>query len=324
MLQSRYSNAIDQIRQRLAGAAGLTGGDTTRAADVARLAEQLPVYTGLVDKALNATKSVGPALLGSAYLREASSYLRTVLLPAADRLWHDEISRLSSARSTAFWTAGTQLLLLLAGLAILGLVQWSLAVRTHRVFNRGLLGTTALVLVILGATGWSLRAWLTTEQRLGAVERLLADQRQLVGEERSALAAEADTYVRLDGTSTLSSEEFRKSFRDNAQCDADHGNASVAAWCGAYDQWIDAALKAGDNDDAVTAALPNGKVEVVSTAVTSSDADAINRGAKEILDQAHRVPPAPSQLAPLIIALCVGAAISGGLGFRARTKDYFL
>jgi hypothetical protein len=327
-LDSDYTAAIDQIRQQLGSAAGLTGGNPGRAADVARVALQLPVYTALVEKAQNllahATSSAGPALLGSAYLREASNYLRTVLLHAADQLWNDEVRRLADAQNRVRWTSSIHLGVLLAGLGVLAWIQWSLARRTHRIVNVGLLAATVLLAITLGATLWSLRGWPSANRELADVKRNISLQQARVSDLRAALAANADTYLRLDGTSSRNSSEFRKDFRNDAHCGSAHPNSAVTMWCSTYDKLIDGQLLAGKNTAAVRAALPGGGVAQAFNAVYKGKSRTIDQGTAEIMLPALRVPPAPRGLGSLVVSLSACALITGALGFRTRLKDYFL
>ncbi|MFC3982590.1 hypothetical protein [Streptosporangium jomthongense] len=330
-LRKRYDDAIDRIRRRLADAGGLTGGDVSRATNVAEIALQLPVYTGLVDRAGTliapakdetadpdeARKAVGPALLGAAYLHEASSYLRTVLLPAAARLQRDETDNLRDAKSTALRTSSAHLLLLLATIAGLVLTQWSLARRTRRVLNLGLLGATVLVAVVLGATGWSLRNWPETDRRLGAIETRLIDQRRLVDAERAALTAYADTYLLLGGTSPFNWEQSLRNFRRNARC-----AERETTWCQTYTISIHQELIAGNNDGAVAAALPGGRFAAAFEVVDRDNTTKLEDGARQIQALAVQVPSAPSRLGLLTVALCCCAVLSAGLGFWPRIREY--
>ncbi|MFF0573248.1 hypothetical protein [Streptosporangium saharense] len=330
-LRGRYDEAIDRIRERLADAGGLTGGDVSRATNLAELALQLPVYTDLVDRAEKliapakdetagpeeVRKAVGPALLGASYLHEASSYLRTVLLPAARRLQSDETDNLRDAKGTALWTSVAHLVLLLVTIGGLVLIQWSLARRTRRVLNLGLLGATVLVAVVLGATGWSLRNWPQTDRQLGAIETLLMAQGKLVDTERAALTAYADTHLLLGGTSPFNWEQSLRNFRQNARC-----AQRETVWCKSYTTSIHRELIAGNNDGAVAAALPGGSFAGAFEAVDRDNTAKLEEGARQIRLLAVRVPSAPSRLGSLSVALCCCAAVAAGLGLWPRIRRY--
>ncbi|MCM3887244.1 hypothetical protein [Frankia sp. R82] len=114
------------------------------------LASQLPVYTGLVDQA-RANNRLGYAV-GGAYLRQASTLMQMTVLPAADRLAMAEADRINEDyhRATPWWQP---VLIVVTGvLALGGLVtaQVTLARRTHRYVNVGLVAATVVVGVAFG------------------------------------------------------------------------------------------------------------------------------------------------------------------------------
>ncbi len=81
--------------------------------------------------------------LGGAYLRYANQQMATVLLPAAERLYGAETERLRRDDDAARAWPYASLALGLVALAALGRAQRRTYVRTHRVFNHGLLAATA-------------------------------------------------------------------------------------------------------------------------------------------------------------------------------------
>src|SRR5256884_265918 len=93
-LRQRYQ---DDIAAASAALSAVTAGAGTDRDSVARLAAQLPVYTGLIDTARTYNRLGRP--LGAAYLREASGLMRTELLPAAQRLYAAETGQLRADRA---------------------------------------------------------------------------------------------------------------------------------------------------------------------------------------------------------------------------------
>src|SRR5438034_1769482 len=93
-LRQRYQ---DDIAAASAALSAVTAGAGTDRDSVARLAAQLPVYTGLIDTARTYNRLGRP--LGAAYLREASGLMRTELLPAAQRLYAAETGQLRADRT---------------------------------------------------------------------------------------------------------------------------------------------------------------------------------------------------------------------------------
>jgi hypothetical protein len=146
-VRQRYLSDIARAASGLeaATAAATAAGQSSAAAPLARLTDDLPVYAGMVETARADYRLGYP--LGAAYLREASTLMRTALLPAASDLYAQENARLAAADGQA-----TGLPYLAAALAIVAAyvllrAQRWLARRTHRVFNRGLLAASAVGLV---------------------------------------------------------------------------------------------------------------------------------------------------------------------------------
>ncbi|GHF35882.1 hypothetical protein GCM10010218_16650 [Streptomyces mashuensis] len=146
-VRQRYENDISVAARLLAEAAAGTDADAPAGRQIATLTEQLPVYTGLVEQARAAGRQGLP--LGGAYLRYASDRMREQLLPAAQSLYVAETLRLESDYDDATawpWAA------LATGVAALGALGWAQRrtyLRTHRVFNHGLVGATAAATVTL-------------------------------------------------------------------------------------------------------------------------------------------------------------------------------
>ncbi|MEV4437214.1 hypothetical protein [Streptomyces sp. NPDC049585] len=140
-VRQRYDKDIAVASELLVKAAANTDPADPARSRITRLNAQLPVYTGLVESARAAGRQGLP--LGGAYLRYASDRMREELLPAARELYESETGRLESdyAGATAWpWAA------LAAGIVALGALGWAQRreyLRTHRVFNHGLLAATA-------------------------------------------------------------------------------------------------------------------------------------------------------------------------------------
>jgi hypothetical protein len=146
-VRQRYLADIARAASRpeAAKAAATAAGQSSAAAPLARLADGLPVYAGIVETARADYRLGYP--LGAAYLREASALMRATLLPAASDLYAQENGRLAAAEGRA-----TGLPYLAAALAVVAAyvllrTQRWLARRTHRVFNRGLLAASVVGLV---------------------------------------------------------------------------------------------------------------------------------------------------------------------------------
>ncbi|OHV28273.1 hypothetical protein BBK14_03715 [Parafrankia soli] len=127
------------------------------------LAAQLPVYTGLIERA-RANNRIGN-VVGGAYLRQASELMQTRILPAVDRLAAEDA--LDIDRGYAQATRWYQPVLVgvagAAALAALVALQIRLFRRTHRMFNLRLVAATVLVVI---ATGLTLLAFGVSRARL--------------------------------------------------------------------------------------------------------------------------------------------------------------
>ncbi|MGW0564299.1 hypothetical protein ACWDZ4_27770 [Streptomyces sp. NPDC003016] len=151
-VRERYEKDISTASALLVKAAAGTDSASASGREIAALNEQLPQYTGLVERA-RANNRLGLPL-GGAYLRYANERMTTELLPAAERLYTAETGRLGKdyddARAWPFAALG------LGVLALGGLfrAQRRTYRRTNRVFNPGLLTASvasAVVLLWLGA-----------------------------------------------------------------------------------------------------------------------------------------------------------------------------
>ncbi|MFK3984620.1 hypothetical protein ACI2K4_30135 [Micromonospora sp. NPDC050397] len=330
-LNRRYEQALGEVRRLLAESAGLTGGDEDRATGVARVANQLPVYTDLVQRAqqLGAEPADNPtdALLGSAYLREASGYLRGVLLPAAQRLWQDETDRLREARRGAqfalFGSIGTALATLLA-------LWWSqryLRRRTKRRVSPGLVLATVAMLVTTGWLVFSWRHWPQAEERLTVAERQFERHRDLIEIQRAALQARADVYLRLGGNSNqFGMEALNERFERDAHCGqrptgfTDRMATLVGTWCDTHQRYVEENERLGAHREAVTAALPGGEVATAFQHYDSELTNEISLLDQDIFRELTATPPAPTSLGVVTLLLCLlaGAGVAVGIGVRVR------
>ncbi|MGW0962480.1 hypothetical protein ACWD4K_26515 [Streptomyces gelaticus] len=146
-VHDRYEKDIREASRLLVKAAANTDASTKSGQEITTLNEQLPRYTGLIERARASNRQGLP--LGGAYIRYANQQMSKVLLPAAERLYAAETGRLGedsdSARAWPFFSLG------LGVVALAGLVwaQRRNYRRTNRVFNHGLLVATAASTVLL-------------------------------------------------------------------------------------------------------------------------------------------------------------------------------
>ncbi|MEV8564768.1 hypothetical protein AB0436_04125 [Streptomyces sp. NPDC051322] len=146
-VRARYDADITTASRLLVKAAVNTDSSTDSGRQIAQLNEQLPRYTGLIERARATNRQGLP--LGGAYLRYANQQMNTELLPAAEKLYEAETGRLyDDYDSAAVWPYfGTAVgVLALAGLIYL---QRRNFLRTNRVFNHGLVAASVASAVVL-------------------------------------------------------------------------------------------------------------------------------------------------------------------------------
>lgn len=149
-LRQRYDVDIARASTAVTDAIGRARGSSVQA-PLRTLAVGIPFYTAVVAQAATDNRLGYP--VAANYLGEASAYLRTTLLGAAQASYTEELARLRSEQSAATSPAAAWLvvLLLAATLVTLVVVQRWVRARFHRQANVGLLAATILLAV---AGGW--------------------------------------------------------------------------------------------------------------------------------------------------------------------------
>jgi hypothetical protein len=193
--RQRYVSDLKAASDQLATVARQIGLSPVAQQDVTVVTDQLPVYAGLMEAARANNRQNLP--VGSAYLREASALMRNQILPATDRLYRIEATRLDhsyQSGASALDVIGV-ILLGAALLAALILSQLYLARRTNRVLNVPLLVATVLVFV-LGV--WLLAAFVAEQHHLHQAQAQGSDPVQVLSQARIlALRAQGDDGLAL-------------------------------------------------------------------------------------------------------------------------------
>jgi hypothetical protein len=145
----RYDDDISAAATSLSEAR--KNADPLTAIRLTDIARQLPVYTGLIERARGHNRQNLP--VGVAYLRRASELMQGSILPEAEELQRRQARKLDDAYQQAGSLPVLALLVGAVSLAGLILAQVFLFTRTHRVFNVGLLAATGVVLV--GLLWWT-------------------------------------------------------------------------------------------------------------------------------------------------------------------------
>ncbi|MFB7451574.1 hypothetical protein [Streptomyces sp. NPDC056194] len=201
--RARYTRDITTASRLLVKAAANTDGSSASAREIATLNEQLPRYTGLIERARAANRQGLP--LGGAYLRYANQQMTSALLPAAERLYAAETARLhrddDSARAWPY-------LSLVLGLVALGALVWAQRrnyARTNRVFNQGLLAATAATAVVLL---WLAAAHTVTRTELNTARAHGQESLQVLNTARiSSLTARANENLTLVARGAVLTED---------------------------------------------------------------------------------------------------------------------
>ncbi len=211
-VRERYQDDIREASGLLADAAANSSGSGTAEQQITALNRGLPVYTGLVEAARANNRQGLP--LGGAYLRYANEKMRGELLPAARKLYTAESGRLdgdyADAASWPFLAIGTGVV----ALGALGWAQRRTYLRTNRVFNQGLLGASAVTLVLLV---WLAGGHTLARSGLHESETRGAASLQALNEARIAtLQARGDENMTLvaRGGGAAYEDSYRKRMRD--------------------------------------------------------------------------------------------------------------
>jgi uncharacterized membrane protein YqjE len=216
--RQRYEDDIAAAAAGLAAAAGRAD-DPATADRIAYLGRQLPVYTGLVERARAADRQGLPA--GPAHLAEASELMESSMLPVAESLQQRKARALSAAFDRTQSVPVAALVLAVVTLSCLVVLQIVVARRFRRVLNAGLLAAT--VLLVLGL-GWWTVAGSGAGTSLGAArEHGRAVNEALVPAQIAALQART-----TEGASLLGRATSDQAFEDRLQRLARNGGAGGA------------------------------------------------------------------------------------------------
>ena len=150
-VRTRYDHDVAVATASLARAGTQAGGELVTANRIADITSQLPIYTGLVERA-RANNRQGLAV-GVAYLRRASDLMQNSILPAAAELQRRQAARLDDAYQRARAVPVVSLGACVMTLAGLAWTQIFVFQRTHRIINIGLVAASAAVLT--GLLWWT-------------------------------------------------------------------------------------------------------------------------------------------------------------------------
>lgn len=336
--RQRYESGVAQAASALtfALAAKEPADITAPDSPLATIAHQLPVYTGLVETA-RADNRLGLPL-GAAYQREASTLMRSRLLPAAQDLYRTEAAQVSADQDRAGRFPLVELLLGAFVLGVLGFVQRSVSLRTNRVFNAGLLVATAAALLSLV---WVLVAGVAAGSAVDASRTAGSAQVDVLARARIAtLSARADETLTLVARGTGQSAEagYVQSDRqlgtlldtaaslatdDMVRTKIAAARAGHAAWSTAHGA-LRAADDSGDYATAVAEAIGNDP-ESAGSAFDDLDAslrDAIERTRSAFAERVSGASVTLTGTVFVVTAMAAVTAVAAATGLWRRLRDY--
>ena len=307
---------------------------------VAEIDARLPVYTGLVESARTFNRLGEP--VGETYQRQASSLMRAEMLPAANTLQQNAIDQLDDARGDAEsfpWLA--------AALAVLtlGVLVWTqlwLSRKTNRVFNLGLLGSTA---AMIGFAGWLALAALASASHTErshedgadplrllseahiAAQQARADESLLLiarGEDETSAERYSEQMALLTGEGGLL-EELGDSFGDDAALSGPLAAAqdSAASWNEGHDEVVKLARE-GSYPEAVSMAVGDGETSLATSFDQLDQAltEATDVSAERFTDATADAERSLSGAAAGLSTLALLAMVLAAIGIQMRVSEY--
>jgi hypothetical protein len=322
-MRARYKQALADAASALADVtAGTTDAEARTA--VAEMSAKLAAYTGLVETA-RANDRQG-FVIGSAYLREASTLMQTALLPGAEKIYSGDLAALNDDQRGVGSLPTISLVLL--GLVLAASVVGSVILvgRTNRQFNLGLIVTAAAALLVIG--------WIVVATRLAAANiedsqtegtakfehlakaRILAQQART--DETLELIARGDITAgekSFDGHM----DEVTELLGTGPQAAAD----AAAKWRASHRKQVEA-YEAGEYDVAVAQAIGP------EPDASAAQFDAVERSLRAEIEQTRatlrdRVTTAGARLSwsPTgTLVLMVTAAVAAVVGLWPRLKEF--
>ena len=166
--RSRYLGDLRTATRALSRLTSESGTSAASPVALSTIADQLPLYSGLVETARANTRQGFP--IGAAYLRQAVVLSTGSMLPAADRIYRAEAQRLNDDYHTG--TATSTLVTFAAAsalaLILLLLAQWYVARISQRILNLPMLAATIGVAAI---AVWGVVALINEQNSLSTAQR---------------------------------------------------------------------------------------------------------------------------------------------------------
>lgn len=342
-LRTRYQADIAQAGAALAVAATDVSGDTQATGPLSQLATNIPVYTGLVERA--STNNAQGFPVGSAYLREADHLMTDTMLPAAQQLYAIDTQRLINAQDAATSFPWFAALLAVALLVALIFTQRYVRRRTNRVINVGLLVATIAVALALV---WSAAGLILESVHVDNGRAAGSDPGELLAQARTkALQARADEMLTLvarggqsyeapfktltaaiggtDGAGGLLGQVHAKSSDNTMTSEVGDAITAAKSWFGLHG---DAANANGNGKVATAVAITLGTGDAKSNEAAAFDNldNALGKAISQArVDFANETGTAQGWLTALpigVLVLLLLAAGGAAVGIWQRLREY--
>ncbi|MGH3874471.1 MAG: hypothetical protein ACRDSR_23710 [Pseudonocardiaceae bacterium] len=203
-LRQQYEQDRDLAADELRKAAAQIGEEPGTVSLIAGISQQLPVYTGYVERVRANNRQGNTA--GRAYLGLASELMRDTILPQAAELQRQQVARLDDAYRRA---GSVPVVALAAGAVSLAGLIWAQVFvfrRTHRVVNLGLAAASGAVLAGLV---WWMAAGVASAAVLQSSHRHVQAVSNALGPAQiAALQARAIETNRLVFTGSATEKDF--------------------------------------------------------------------------------------------------------------------
>lgn len=322
-MRAKYQRALADAASALADTTAGTTDPATRTS-LADISAGLSAYTALIESA-RANNRQG-FVIGSAYLREASTLMQTSLLPGAEKIFTANLATVDKDQRAVGSLPIASLVLLTLALVAIGVASMIMYGRTNRQFNIGLVIAAATVVLVIG---WVVVA---TQLAAGEIEHSRAEGtarfEQLAKARINAQQARTVETLELIARGDITARE--KSFHGHIDELGKLLDAAPAAtkdavqnWSASHQKQTDA-YNGGDYEAAVAQAIgPDPAASATQfAAVESSLRDGIERTRETLRD---RVAAAGAWLAwsPTgTLVLMVVAASAAIVGLWPRLKEF--
>jgi hypothetical protein len=331
--RARYLADLRIASNALSALTGEAGTAASTPVALSTIADQLPLYSGLVESARANSRQKFP--VGAAYLRAAVLASTTKMLPAADRIYRTEAQRLADDYRTG--TSNGSLITFIAagavGLILLLWAQWYLARISRRILNVGML---AAAVAVAAVSVWGVVALVNEQNSLASAQQHGSDSVEVLSAATVLLSrAQGDLSLALvnrgaDETDSLDFTAISRGLipltRDIPVLARRTGSTAAASRFGtdyASYQAKAAQIKYLENRGKLTAALALEPVTAaISTQLSSDLGGQINAAQARFKEEAADATSALDGLAFAIPLITVLAAVAALLGLRQRINEY--